>query len=196
MIKRIINSILLLFSSVGLLAAGIYFINPVSLNTFSQETEIIELQTERLVAEPVRIVIPRVGIDENIEEVGKDENGRMDVPKDYNNAGWWKYGAKPGEIGSAVLAGHIDTPFGERGIFYSLGDMSAGDLILVYDTDNVEYQFEVTEIIEYEDDEFPLDLVFGRDDKKRLNLITCAGVYDISSGNYQERLVVYAQSLE
>src|SRR5688572_8435793 len=57
---------------------------------------------------PTRLEIPSLGIDAAVQEVGITKKGTMGVPRGYDEAGWYKYGAAPGELGSAVLAGHLD----------------------------------------------------------------------------------------
>lgn len=198
MLKRFLQASLVSFIITSFILVGSVFALPDKAENSSTNEPLVQtsVTAEEVVYEPVRIVIPSIDVDVQIEPVGEDKQGNMDVPSDYENAGWWEYGSKPGEMGSAVIAGHIDTPTAQPGIFYNLVEMAYGDQIIVYDQHDNEYVFEVTEIIEYENNEFPIDLVFARDDAKRLNLITCAGVFDISENNYDKRTVVYARMVE
>lgn len=147
-------------------------------------------------AKPVRIIIPKLNVDALIEDVAQDQAGAMDVPKDFNNVGWYSLGVKPGEKGNAVLAGHLDTPTGSEAVFYGLSTLKPGDTIQVKDENNNEQTFIVRNQETYETKEFPLEKVFGTNDKKYLNLITCEGTFDQAEKLYSERLVVYAELQE
>ena len=148
------------------------------------------------VAYPEKLIIPKLNVRANVESVGEDDSGRMDVPKDDLNVAWWKYGAKPGGLGNAVLAGHLDTKIGDPAVFYELNNLEVGDEITVKDIENNTLTFIVSAKEIYIDDSFPLDEVFGATDKTRLNLITCTGYFDRGEKNYSDRLVVYSELKE
>ena len=201
MLQKIQTAILLLFITLGFVVGGVYAYKPEIINNLwakpNLENAQAQVQEHAVVpALPAKIVIPKLGVEANIEFVGADESGRMGIPEQVENAGWWKYGAKPGEVGSAVLAGHVDTPEGSYGIFYKLDQLMPGDTITVYDQENNQHVFRVAFVQTYQEDEFPVDVVFERADKKRLNLITCSGNFDLSVQNYEERLVVFAEAIE
>ncbi len=148
------------------------------------------------IGEPVRLVIPKLTVDAVIENVGLTDENAMDVPKEKGNAGWYELGAKPGELGSAVIAGHLDDKNGDPEVFYNLKDISAGDEIEVEDENGKKYTYVVTRVQTYPYASFPLQEVFASSDKTRLNLITCEGTYDKSSKLYSDRLVVYSELKE
>jgi hypothetical protein len=50
----------------------------------------------------------------------------------------------------------------------------------------------VADVEIYDVQDVPRDLVFGRSDMARLNLITCNGTWDQASKSYDKRVVVYA----
>lgn len=146
--------------------------------------------------EPSRLLINRLKAETTIEHVGADKDGRMDVPKDPKNVAWWEPGVTPGELGSAVLAGHYDNPDGSPSVFYELDELNNGDTIEIYDENENKLIFEVTDKEYFDDASFPINVVFERNDAKRLNLITCAGSYDRESKNYSQRLVVFTKLVE
>lgn len=148
------------------------------------------------VSSPRTMIIPKLNIEADIEYVGEDENGRMDVPQDDFDVAWWKFGAKPGEVGNSVLAGHLDRKDGGPAVFYQLGKLESGDIVQVVDEEGNMKEFNVVAKETYQDANFPLDEVFGASSQKRLNLITCSGVFDRSNSNYSDRLVVYTQLQE
>ena len=144
-------------------------------------------------AEPRLISIPKINITADVESVGEDEKGRMAVPGEVMNVGWYKLGYKPGEQGSAVFAGHLDKVTGEPAVFYDISKLSAGDEIIVTDKNGKKLTFEVIKSQVYPFDEVPLKEVFLSTDKIRLNLITCTGSWNKDDKNYSNRLVVYSQ---
>lgn len=145
---------------------------------------------------PVNLKIPKLAVNADVEYVGKDGSGRMDVPKKDEDVAWWKFGAKPGEMGSAVLAGHFDRKDGGPAVFYDLSKLKMGDTIEVMGEKGEILSFEVVGTEIFKDSEFPLQEVFGRTDGRYLNLITCDGVYDRNSKNYSDRLVVFTELVE
>lgn len=142
---------------------------------------------------PVLIRIPKIGVNAEIEQVGLDAQGNMGVPKRVADTVWYKLGTRPGERGAAVIAGHLDTVTGAPSVFWDLKNLKQGDIIIVSDDKNKQYEFAVTEIKVYPFDKVPLKEIFGATDAKRLNLITCVGEWDKGSSNYSNRLVVYAK---
>lgn len=142
---------------------------------------------------PQTLSIPQIGINAPVESVGLDSERKMDVPKNIYDVAWYKLGAKPGEIGNAVIDGHLDGPQGQIAIFWNLNKLKAGDLIYITDSFGQKYTFKITEVANYPFSTFPLQEVFGQTSKTRLNLITCSGAYDHTAHNYTERTVVYSE---
>jgi sortase A len=162
----------------------------------TKEAQKQEAQTTQEIANPQTIIIEKIGVNAPVESVGLDTENKMDVPKDPDNAGWYNLGYKPGKVGSAVIAGHVDTPTGAPAVFYKLSSLVKGDKIVVRDINGAEYEFEVIENTLYDFDKVPLQKVFASSDAKRLNLITCDGAFDRESKNYTKRRVVYAKAIE
>ncbi|NTU46488.1 class F sortase [Candidatus Roizmanbacteria bacterium] len=141
---------------------------------------------------PTRLIITSLGIDTQVEHVGKDARGAMDVPKNEWNVGWYKLGAMPGEMGSAVLDGHLDTATGPA-IFAHLARLQIGDEIRVIDGEGGEKIFHVFQKQTFSDATFPIEEVFGKKDGRYLNLITCSGVFNHVTKNYVDRLVIFSR---
>ncbi|HLL60364.1 MAG TPA: class F sortase, partial [Candidatus Nitrosocosmicus sp.] len=142
---------------------------------------------------PTKIKIEKLNIEAKVEHVGLDTTGKMDVPKEDDNAAWYDLGYKPGQKGNAVIAAHFDKVTGEPAIFYKLSELEAGDTIKIYGEDGKEEIFIVKDKELYETSAFPVEKVFGKSDKKMLNLITCNGVFDPNNKLYDKRLVVFAE---
>jgi sortase (surface protein transpeptidase) len=126
-----------------------------------------------------------------VEHIGLAPDGAMDVPGRYDTVGWYNLGARPGEVGNAVMAGHLDSKTGPA-IFWRLKELRPGDEIAVLGDDGAERRFAVRMTESYPYDRAPLDRIFSPGDQVGLSLITCGGSFDRRAQNYDQRLVVYA----
>ncbi len=144
---------------------------------------------------PRRFRIPSLGINAYVEHVGLDSENRMDVPRNIWNVAWYKLGAKPGERGNSVIDGHVDGP-NTPAVFWTLKNVQLGSKIYVQDDKGEEKVFEVFDTGIYPYDQAPLDRIFGGSTDAQLNIITCTGVFDQSSHNYDRRFVAYARLVD
>jgi hypothetical protein len=143
-------------------------------------------------ADPVAVAVASVGIDTNVVPIAVDASNVL-VPPPYGDAGWWQDGPEPGELGAAVIAGHLDSSEGPD-VFYRLGDVAPGDEIVVTLADGGTSAFRVVEVGQYSQDDFPTEAVYGGpDDRPLLRLITCGGEYDRGLGRYRDNVVVFAE---
>lgn len=149
--------------------------------------------TEYLAASlPVRLRIPTLDLDATFTDpLGLAHNGEIEVPKGYEEVGWYKYGPTPGELGPSVVLGHVDSVAGPA-VFYSLGQLALGDEIEIEREDGSIAMFEVTALERYAQDDFPTQLVYGDIDHAGLRLVTCTGTFDRGIQRYSHNLVVYA----
>ena len=140
---------------------------------------------------PVRLKIPEINVDAIIEYVGLKANGEMDVPKSPDNVAWFNLGARPGNIGSAVIAGHYGIlKNGEGSIFDNLKKLNKGDQLYIEDDKGATITFAVRENRSYDADADASDVFSSNDGKSHLNLVTCQG-WDKVSESYTKRLVVF-----
>lgn len=141
---------------------------------------------------PVRIRIPRIGVDAPVIRLGLGSDGSLDVPPagNRNVAGWYKDGTPPGAEGTAIMAGHVDNAQGPA-VFYALGSLKKGDRIEVGRLDGRTAVFTVDAVEVYDNDAFPDEKVYGRASRAELRLITCGGAYAPGAG-YQGNVVAYA----
>lgn len=142
------------------------------------------------IAAPVRIEIPAIGVDTQIENVGITPENVMDIPHDFTKVGWYDRGAKPGESGAAILNGHFDRNDGSPAVFYKLELLEAGDEIFVTTQGNNRLTFKVKELQSYPLQNFPIEYVYGQYQGKALRLITCDGIWDQIGRSYTKRLIV------
>lgn len=143
---------------------------------------------------PTRLIIPKLNVDANISYMGLTAGGEMDVPPDLINVGWYKYGTKPGEQGSAVIAGHLEGTE-DLGVFIKLNTLQDGDVINVRNDRDETIAFTVRETRTYKQNERP-DEIFNKNDGRYLNLITCTGTWDNAKKRYSHRFVVFADKIE
>lgn len=141
---------------------------------------------------PVRLMIPSIGVSAAIEQVGLTQAGSMDVPKRPENTGWYTLGPRPGERGSAVIAGHLDWYNGIHAVFVDLHKVRAGDSIVVKNDRGETVNFVVRETRKYGASAVATDVFISTDGEAHLNLITCVGTWDSAAGEYSHRLVVFA----
>ena len=143
------------------------------------------------VGRPAHLKIPSINVDAPVEYVGITSDGAMDAPKERANVAWFNLGSRPGEIGSAVIAGHYGWKNGKGSAFDNLYKLRKGDKIYVEDDKGVIISFVVRESRRYDPKADSSDVFGSNDGKPHLNLITCEGVWDKVSKTYSKRLVVF-----
>ena len=145
------------------------------------------------IANPIRLIIPTIGVDAAIESLGILENGNLATPVQHpwDDAGWYNLGPRPGTQGSAVIDGHLDRPGGYPAVFWRLRDLQIGDKVIVIDGQGKTLSFHVINITFYPVHELPVQEIFGNNQGLYLNLITCAGDWIPDQHQTNQRLVVY-----
>ncbi|SDO21590.1 Sortase family protein [Klenkia soli] len=140
---------------------------------------------------PLSVSVPSVGLSSSLVGIGVDATGALVPPADYAQAGWFDAGVAPGEVGPAVLAGHVDSRAGPA-VFYRLEDIAVGADVLVTRADGSTLTFRVTQVAEYPKSAFATAEVYGPTVDAQLRLITCGGEFDRSRRSYVDNIVVYA----
>jgi Sortase domain len=145
-------------------------------------------------SEPTEISIPRIRVSAKIVTVGLDATGSIAVPplKHAHLAGWYRLGPSPGEVGNAVVVGHVDSHVTGRAVFFELGALRAGDLVQIRRADATVARFVVRTVASYPKSDFPTDLVYGPSDQAGLRLITCGGQFDQDARSYLSNVIVFA----
>jgi sortase A len=141
---------------------------------------------------PVRLKIPKINVDAAVEYVGLASNGAMDVPKGAADVAWFDPGPRPGEKGSAVIAGHEGWKNGIPAVFDDLHTLQQGDKLYIEDEKGATTAFVVRELRIYGENEDASGVFGSSDGKAHLNLITCEGVWNTTRKSYSDRLVVFA----
>ncbi|OLZ59743.1 class F sortase [Amycolatopsis keratiniphila] len=144
-------------------------------------------------AKPARLEIPAIGVRAGaIVDLGLAGDGTLEVPNDAVTAGWFTGGPAPGEVGPAVLAGHVDYKK-VPGVFVRLKELKAGDEALVHREDGITAVFTVYAVERHPKASFPTEKVYGDTTGPELRLITCGGDFDSSTGNYLDNVVAFAK---
>jgi LPXTG-site transpeptidase (sortase) family protein len=152
----------------------------------------VMVKTKEKIRTPARIQIPVLKLDAAIEQVGIASDGSMDVPRLPFDTAWYKLGPRPGEIGSAVIDGHVDWKDGTKAVFSDLHSLRPGDKIVVQDSQGTATTFIVQGSRTYASNADASEIFTSKDAKAHLNLITCQGVWDKSTKSYTQRLVVFS----
>jgi Sortase domain len=143
---------------------------------------------------PVSVDIPAIGVTSKLLHLGLNPDGTIQVPSLVTSAGvaaWYKYSATPGQIGTSVIEGHVDSYLGPA-VFFRLGALRPGDTIDVTLADGTTAIFRVTGVRQYLKSNFPAKAIYGATNYAALRLITCGGVFDYATGHYLSSTVVFA----
>jgi hypothetical protein len=144
-----------------------------------------------VVARPERIRIPVIGVNSRLEALGRLADGTIEIPKDWNVAGWFEGGARPGQRGPAVILGHVDSRSGPA-VFYRLRELTPGDKILIDQGDGRTAEFIVDRTERHAKTRFPTTDVYFPTLRPILRVVTCGGSFDQSSGHYRDNVIVFA----
>lgn len=142
---------------------------------------------------PVRIKIPKISVDGDVEHVGLTSRGDLAAPKAIESAGWYKQGPRPGQLGSAVIGGHFGLPNDQPAIFGNLHLLQKGDKIFIIDEAETTTTFVVTGSRSYDPTENAAAVFRSGPETIRLNLITCQGEWDSKQKTYASRLVIFTE---
>lgn len=148
------------------------------------------------VAAPVSVSLPAIEVQSELLTVGLNPDGTLEVPQpgpDYDKAAWYDGSPRPGELGPAVIEGHVDSAANGPSVFYRLGETVPGDVVEVTRADGSVASFEVYDIRLVPKDDFPTLEVYGNTDGPELRVITCGGPFDSSAGEYEDNVVVFAR---
>ncbi len=144
---------------------------------------------------PVRLLIPKIGIDAPVTVKGLDPNGAMQNPSGPDDVAWYDFTARPGQAGNAVFSGHLDYHDYGPAVFARLREMQAGDLVEVRLEDGTVRRYVVTISVLYPADSAPSQEIVGPTGREMVTLVTCGGTWQGRPQGYSHRLVVRADHL-
>jgi sortase (surface protein transpeptidase) len=140
---------------------------------------------------PSRLIIPSIGVNTSLQSLGLAADGTMQAPSQWQVAGWYDKGVRPGDPGPAVIAGHVDSRNGPA-VFYHLRNLKPGDRAQVHESGGRTLTFIVDTVQSYPKDHFPTAVVYAPTPNPVLRLITCTGDFDWTARSYLDNLVVSA----
>jgi LPXTG-site transpeptidase (sortase) family protein len=147
------------------------------------------------ISPPTQLKIDKIGVGAVVQPVGLTSDGNMDIDENPRQAAWYKLGPKPGQEGSAVIAGHYGWKKNVPSVFNNLHTLVAGDKVLTLGEDGTVLTFVVTRLATYAPDQDATNVFRSDDGKSHLNLVTCQGSWNNTVRTYSERLVVFTDLL-
>ena len=189
----------LLLVAVGCLAVGLTgnprrlagpaVSRPAPPSTTATTTPVAPVAVDR--SAPTTLNIPAIGVSVSVSALGLNADGTVQVPTDFQQPGWYKLGPSPGQVGSAVILGHVDSYRGPA-VFFQLRSLKAGDPVDVNLADGATAHFVVSTVAMYPKVQFPAQQVYGSHGDSELQLVTCGGVFDSHTGSYLSNIVAYS----
>jgi LPXTG-site transpeptidase (sortase) family protein len=142
---------------------------------------------------PRRLLIPEIGVNAPLGSVGVTKTKEIEVPPLTRPqvAAWYRYGPVPGQLGPAIIVGHVNTRRGPA-VFSRLRELKRGDKIQVRRSDGVVAEFTVDGVEQVGKTTFPTSRVYGNSSVAALRLITCGGVFNAKARSYTDNIIVYA----
>ena len=141
---------------------------------------------------PSQFSIPSLHINAHVQLVGINAKGNMGTPNNFTDVAWYKYGVIPGDMGSAVIDGHVDNGLALAGVFKHLVDIQVGADIYVTTVGGASRHFVVTRIDTYDYTSAPVAEIFNSQSPAQIRLITCGGTWVPFGKTYDKRVVVTA----
>lgn len=139
---------------------------------------------------PLELRIPAISLSVSLGTLGLNSDGTVQVPTVIQQPGWYRLGPSPGQIGSAVILGHVDSSEGPA-VFFKLRSLVAGDIVNVALADGVVAKFRVSSVATFLKTSFPDDAVYTSHGYSALQLVTCGGAFDTQTGHYLSNVVVF-----
>lgn len=149
---------------------------------------------------PRWLIIPKLHLRAPILAVGADASGAMLAPQIgapsnpvWRSVYWWDVGVMPGQIGNAVIAGHVNKPDGTSSTFTHLDALKPGDKLEVITQNGRVLTFTVRAksaplVYVRKTNDPTMANIFGPALTPSLNLMTCWGRWD--GKEYDRRLVI------
>lgn len=143
---------------------------------------------------PTALSIPAIKVDTTLVDLNVVD-GELSVPTDYSKAGWWTEGVIPGQVGPAVVVGHVDSAKAAA-VFYRVRELNSGDLVDITRVDGSVVSFRVDAVEQVAKDQFPTARIYGPTSAPTLRLITCGGRFDKATRQYDDNVIVFATIIE
>jgi LPXTG-site transpeptidase (sortase) family protein len=145
-------------------------------------------------------LMPEFNVNAKTVTLGIDPNtNTMESPSNPYDVGYYNFTSPPGsgcqapgQCANTVLSGHVDWYTGITGVFWNLRDLKVGDPLQLRLEDGKVYTYKVTQNVIYPNDSAPVAQILGDQPQPTLTLITCDGVFNKATAEYNNRRVVRA----
>lgn len=144
---------------------------------------------------PTTITIPAIGVHDKLLRLGLTSDGTIRVPQpgsNYDKPAWYNNSPTPGQVGAAVIEGHVDSARNGPSVFFKLGSLKPGDTVRIHREDHSTVTFRIDAVRRYPKEHFPTMAVYGDADRPELRLITCGGSFDSGTGHYRDNIIAFA----
>ncbi len=147
-------------------------------------------------SDPKRVVIPKIGVDAFIQNVGVDQHNQIAVPNNIHVAGWFVDSVIPGNDGLSIIDGHVNGVSSDKGVFKRIDELSVGDSVQIAMGDNLIINFKVVSNQAVETAE-SASVLYSQNPtiKSQLNLITCAGNFNRTNRQYDKRQITILERI-
>jgi len=142
---------------------------------------------------PKYLDIPNLKIHTRILSEGVTKSGKLQVPWNIYDTGWYNASAQPGQSGAMLIDGH--SGIGKtHGVFHDLGGLAVGDSMMVTRGDGRTFTYTVAgvQIVDVNKVDMSSMMVSSDLSKPGLNLITCAGDVIPGTNELNKRILVHA----
>ncbi|UGT43184.1 class F sortase [Nocardia yamanashiensis] len=145
-----------------------------------------------LASQPMRLEIPAIGLSTRLDRIAMKADGTIEDPASFDRPSWYGWGPSPGDHGSAVILGHVDSARAPA-VFFALDTLAPGDTVEVTRADGTTAEFVVdrTQLVPKTD--FPNTAVYGDHGDSELQLVTCGGEFDSIGRTYLSNFIVYTK---
>jgi len=151
-------------------------------------------------APPLRLVIPKIGVDAPLEVQTVPANGAMPMPSGPEVVAWYDMSVyQPGQEhrigfgGNAILSGHVDYINYGPAVLWDLSELQPGDEVHVHLDDGTLYRYAVVWNERWPVTAIPWDRVFELNERDAVTLLTCGGSWD--GHEYSDRRAVRAERI-
>lgn len=143
--------------------------------------------------DPVRIVIPSIGVNSSVSPTGLTSSGALGVPYNVFYTAWYDQSAFPGQQGATLIDGHVSS-WTSKGVFYYIKDLKAGDLIKVTNRAGTTFNYSVvkSQVFSANSVNMASAVTPITPGTPGLNLITCTGDVIPGTSLFNERVIVYS----
>lgn len=194
--RRLVTAVLSLVGLTGMVYSGLNLYQPTEVPA-PIASQVAAEPAEQIsplslpASPPIGLRIPSIAVDTGFETLGLQENGNIEKPRSNNLVGWFKLAPTPGEIGPAVVVGHVDSAKDGPAVFWRLGQLRPGSLIEIKRQDSTTAVFRVDRVSQFSQSAFPADQIYGNIGHSGIRLITCSGDYNGKINRYSHNTVVF-----